>query len=196
MQVNTNETNLKLKIELLDDAGSPITGVAFSDSNLTVSYLLETGTSYIPTVLFAGTAGTYLSDSWVEIGDGIYQYCLPNAAIVANTATLLKVRYSPNRAQYDTVEATIQQCPTTTSSGGSSSTSIEDLVTAQNTIGPLRVKTKDMEVEQHDILKMQRVLERANASAPSLSSLSFVLGRPKCIPTERDTPCGDCCEDI
>lgn len=72
----------------------------------------------------------------------------------------------------------------------------DDLLAAQTAIGPQRVKSKDLEVEQHDIGKLQAVAERNNAVAPSLSSLTFVLGRPKCIPTERDTPCGDCCEDI
>lgn len=51
----------------------------------------------------------------------------------------------------------------------------DDLLAAQTAIGPQRVKSKDLEVEQHDIAKLQAVAERNNAVAPSLSSLPMLV---------------------
>lgn len=70
----------------------------------------------------------------------------------------------------------------------------DDLAAAIAALGPQRVKTKDVEVEQHDILKLQKVMERNVARQPSLASLHFVIAQPKCEPTPKENPCGDCCD--
>lgn len=70
----------------------------------------------------------------------------------------------------------------------------DDLNAAMTALGPQRVKTKDVEVEQHDILKLQKVMERNSAKHPSLASLHFVVAQPKCEPTPKESPCEDCCD--
>ena len=52
-----------------------------------------------------GTLGVYLANSWKEIGAGVYQWCPPDAVIVANTSTIVRAVYGSNRAQHDTIEA-------------------------------------------------------------------------------------------
>ena len=71
---------------------------------------------------------------------------------------------------------------------------ISDITGFMTAIGPQRVKTKDVEVEQHDILKLQKVMERNSTPLPSLASMHFVVAQPKCIPTPKENPCGDCCD--
>ena len=105
MDIRTNETSLITHVRLEDDAGDPITGVAYNDGSLAVSYsLLSAGTWTTPT-LVDGTLGTYLANSWKEIGGGLYQWCPPDAVVVANKATTVRVTYGANASQYDVLNA-------------------------------------------------------------------------------------------
>lgn len=90
---------------LKDSSDDPITGVAFDDASLSLSYNLQTVGTWVTPTLVDGTLGTYLANSWKEIGGGIYQWCPPNAVVVANTNTLVRAVYGANDPQYDTIEA-------------------------------------------------------------------------------------------
>lgn len=105
MLFSTNSASLIQRVLLIDDAGDPITGVAFNSGSLAISYNLQTVGAWVTPVLVDGTLGTYLENSWKEIGGGVYQWCPPNAVVVANTNTLVRAVYGANDPQYDTIEA-------------------------------------------------------------------------------------------
>lgn len=105
MDIRTNETSLITQLLLTDDAGDPITGVAYDDADLAVSYRLVSGGAWVDLTLVDGTLGTFVASSWKEIGGGLYQLCPPDAAIVANTATAVRVTYGANASQYDVLNA-------------------------------------------------------------------------------------------
>lgn len=105
MLVYTNASSLILRLKLVDDANDPVTGIAFDDVDLQMSYLLEASDTWVSPTLVSGTAGTFLANSWVEIGSGIYQWCPPNAVVVQGSTTLIRATYSSYQAQYDTIES-------------------------------------------------------------------------------------------
>ena len=104
MLFESDATSLILRLLLIDDAGDPVTGVAFDDGDLSLSYLLEASGAWVTPTLVSGTAGVYLANSWVEIGGGLYQWCPPAAVVVADTTTLIRATYAANDPQYDTIE--------------------------------------------------------------------------------------------
>lgn len=61
----------------------------------------------------------------------------------------------------------------------SSLTPDADLSSLMTEIGPKRVKTKDMEVEAHDPMKIQQLLERRQTKQTYLSQFGFQIVRPK-----------------
>lgn len=100
-----NSSSLIQRVLLSDSNGDPITGVGFDDADLSLSYNLQTVGSWVTPTLVDGTLGAYLENSWKEIGAGVYQWCPPNAVVVANTNTLVRAVYAANDPQYDTIEA-------------------------------------------------------------------------------------------
>jgi hypothetical protein len=100
-----NSTSLIQRVRLLNDAGDPIIGVAHNSGSLEIAYNLQSDGLWVVTTLVAGTLGTYLANSWVAIGAGLYQWCPPNAAIVANATTLVRATYAANAPQYGKIEA-------------------------------------------------------------------------------------------
>jgi hypothetical protein len=101
----TNATNLIIRVLLKNDSDVAITGILHSNVSLSVGYNLQASGAWVSPSLVDGTLGVYLANSWKEIGAGIYQWCPPNAAIVANTATVIRAIYSTNKPLYDTIEA-------------------------------------------------------------------------------------------
>jgi len=99
-------TNLILNVRLATDGETPITGVTYDSANLSVSWRLHTatGTSFTSPTLVEGTLGTYIANSWKEIGSGLYQYCPPNSAIASGGTTVLKVVYGSNQPRLDSLE--------------------------------------------------------------------------------------------
>jgi len=119
----TDSTSLILRLELLDNSSRAITNVPFDDADLAISYLLESGTDWVTPALVAGTIGTYIENSWVEIGQGIFQWCPPSAAVVAGTKTLVRAVYGANDPQFDSIEAVLG-----TSQGTGSVTVVRSIV--------------------------------------------------------------------
>lgn len=64
---------------------------------------------------------------------------------------------------------------------------LQELLDLSKGIGPKRVKTKEIEIEAHDPLRMQRLLERRSCKPTTLADFGGVLVRPK-----HPGPCGDC----
>jgi hypothetical protein len=106
MIVDRNATSVILHIRLLDTTNSPITGVAFNDSNLALEYMQPSDTGFAALTLTTGVIGTYASASWVEVGDGIYQFCPPDSFVVAGSFVTIRATYDIYPAIYDTLMAT------------------------------------------------------------------------------------------
>jgi hypothetical protein len=92
IQLDRLATNFRARVRLLDAGRNPVTGIAWNAAGIQVQVLSEAGTGFANQTLFSGTVGTYLSNSWAEIGDGWYQYCLPNSYIVPDTQVLIRAR--------------------------------------------------------------------------------------------------------
>lgn len=109
MQVYSNATSLIRTVRLVDDAGDPITAVAYNDASLEVAVRAQSAATWTVLTLVDGTLGSYLANSWKADpdGDGLHQLCLPNSVVVAGTATNIRVTYGANPPQYDTVEAVL-----------------------------------------------------------------------------------------
>lgn len=118
MLFETTKQNLILRVHLLDDNDLPITGVLYSSGSLQISYLLESSGAWVSPALVDGVLGSYNANSWKEVGNGVYQYCPPNGALVTGTTTLLRVTYGANRPQYDTLEPRLIQMAASTGVGG------------------------------------------------------------------------------
>ena len=103
MIADRTANNIILKVELRDDAGQPITGVLFSDVNLTLELWANESTAWGLRTLVDGTLGTYLSDSWKEIGEGLYEYGFPNSFIQPGQRVDLRLKYSTNAPQFDSI---------------------------------------------------------------------------------------------
>ncbi|MCM2369635.1 hypothetical protein [Aporhodopirellula aestuarii] len=108
MIIDRNETQPRLVIQILSSTGSrdPITGITYDDVDLAVSELRPSASSWSTVTLVSGTVGTYLANSFAEIGDGLYQVCLPSASVSAGDTTHIRVVYAANDPQYGTMTAT------------------------------------------------------------------------------------------
>lgn len=119
VQVAKDATSVILWAELVDEQNDPLSGITYDDSDLSV-YKLQPGDTALQAVtLVEGTVGTYLENSWIEIGDGLYQFCPPDSWVVENQSTLVEFSYPGIREQRDLIEATAGG--TTASSSSSSS---------------------------------------------------------------------------
>jgi len=46
-------------------------------------------------------------------------------------------------------------------------------------VGPKRMKTPQVEVEQHDLAELARLADRTGVRAPTLSSMGWCIAQPK-----------------
>ena len=80
MDLPYNATDPILWVYLEKD-GSPVTGIAYNTAGFSLNAYLPGEVAATPVTMIAGTLGTYASNSWVELGQGIYQFC-PGAALL------------------------------------------------------------------------------------------------------------------
>lgn len=106
MIVDRDATEVILLVKLVDLQNVAITGVAHNDASLALEYMQPGDTGFSTLSLVAGTLGTYISASWVEVGGGIYQFCAPDTFVVAGKYTTIKITYDIYDPWYDTVMAT------------------------------------------------------------------------------------------
>ena len=64
---------------------------------------------------------------------------------------------------------------------------IEEFNTLQDAVGPKRVKTKEVEIEAHDPLKIQQLLERQALKPTRFGQFGGTYVKPK----YSDCPCED-----
>jgi hypothetical protein len=105
--INRSAVSVILTVRLANVADDPIVGVGFDDADLEVAWMTSDSDDWNVVALANGTAGTYSENGWSEIGDGIYQYGLPNGAIEPGDRTTIRVTYDTNPPQYDAIDAVI-----------------------------------------------------------------------------------------
>ena len=91
MLVPTNATSVRTPIEVVDSAGNAATGLTHA-SAITFEYRRPADSSWQSVTLVAGGT-SYTSGGFRELGDGVYEICWPNAAIVADESTAIRYTY-------------------------------------------------------------------------------------------------------
>lgn len=76
------------------------------------------------------------------------------------------------------------------------STSAENIETIRELLGPKRVKTPKIEVEQFDLKELDRIAEKSNTFKPSFNNFMFAVASPNgvscvCPNKEYFDPCCD-----
>ncbi len=170
--------NLLLGVHLRDEVDDPITGQAHDAVGLSVAYRLETSGTYVEVSLVAGTPGTYVANSWVEIGDGEYQLCLPNAAFAAGKETKLRVIFGSNDPLFDTVRVgaapltvTCPVTPATITDG-----SLVDAALAEAIAGPRSASVDGVSTTSHslpDLIAAAKFLAAQKAAAQPHRGIRF-----------------------
>jgi hypothetical protein len=107
MIADRNQEDLILTIRMLDDDGSPITGLAWNTPTWEVEYKPYRG-NWTPVTLQAGTLGTWSSGGFVESPelDGLYELGAPNASRISGHRTLWRFKFAANNYRYDSVDYT------------------------------------------------------------------------------------------
>jgi len=157
------------------DAGKGVTGIA---NTITSKYQKDNGTREVLDVT-----------AIEEQEDGVYS--IPYSAAIANVTT--RLLFYPESS-----EDNVQVIPWQWESGARTRTtsttntivitdpipSFEDL---QTTVGPKRVKTKEVEIEAHDPMKLQALRERIATKPTRFGQFGGTYVRPK----YSDCPCED-----
>lgn len=89
MRIAPGATSKIIEIGLLTTAGDEYTGLVYNTSGLTCYYLRAGATSWAEVALADMTLGTWVSGGFVEIGYGLYQLGLPDAAVAAGADWVL-----------------------------------------------------------------------------------------------------------
>lgn len=103
MIVTQNATELILLVKLVDSVGDPITGI--SESGVVMESLSYGDATWQTVTLVAGTAGTFVSNGWVELGSGEYQFCPANSLVVSGRDTRFRATVGANPVQYGFINA-------------------------------------------------------------------------------------------
>jgi hypothetical protein len=85
---NRGGTTFPLFIQVRDDTGDPLPGLAHGD--VTLEYLRSDAGAWTPITLSSGTLGAVGSAQWASAGGGVYQVGVPAAATSAGIMTLLR----------------------------------------------------------------------------------------------------------
>jgi hypothetical protein len=105
--VDRNAEELMLTVRLATAADVPITGVAYNDGTLSVSYMTSASDDWQDITLVDGDVDAWSSAGWAEVGEGIYRLGLPNAAIVPGDRTMIRISRGSNPVRYDSIDAVV-----------------------------------------------------------------------------------------
>ncbi len=96
LQVKNNASEIRVRIRLTDASNLPVTGLLFSNPNLSLAVMGYDDIGFTTQSLNgdAGTVGAYTSNSWLEIDDGVYEYCLPDSYLESGYETIIRAKAS------------------------------------------------------------------------------------------------------
>ncbi len=94
LQVENNASEVRVRIRLTDASNLPVSGIAFNSPNLSLAVMGYSDTGFTVQSLNgdAGTVGVYSSNSWLEIDDGVYEYCLPDSYLESGYETIIRAK--------------------------------------------------------------------------------------------------------
>ena len=104
--IDRNTVNVLVDVRLLNDNGTPNTGLLFNTAGLDVEYKKQEDSSWTSLTLVTMTLGTWVDSGFIEDGDGWYQIGLPSAAIDPGKETRIRVSTTGNDKRYGSVVAT------------------------------------------------------------------------------------------
>jgi hypothetical protein len=106
MIADRNQENLIATFRFLDDDGSEITSLVWNTPGIEIGYKKYGATAWTNLTLVSGTAGTYLSSSFVADpdGDGLYEIGVPNESKVAGHRTVWRFKYGAFQYRYDSID--------------------------------------------------------------------------------------------
>ncbi len=94
LQVENNASEVRVRIRLTDASNLPVSGIAFDSPNLSLAVMGYSDIGFTVQSLNgdAGTVGVYASNSWLEIDDGVYEYCLPDSYLESGYETIIRAK--------------------------------------------------------------------------------------------------------
>lgn len=102
MLVSTAATDVRQPVEVVDSNNAPATGLTYL-SAITFAYLRPADSSWQSVTLASGTSAHTDGGFRVRAGN-VYEFCWPDAAIVAGESTLVRYIYD-GVTHYDVIEA-------------------------------------------------------------------------------------------
>lgn len=106
--VDQTATNVIYPVRIRSDAGEPVNALAFDTAGLSIDYLPAGASAWVSLALVTAIVGTWTDSGFVAMpgGDGWYEIGLPNAAIVFDQTTLVRVKTTGNGYRYGDIAAT------------------------------------------------------------------------------------------
>lgn len=100
-------TSQKIHVFIQDNtkAAAGLAGLVYNSSGLTATYCRDGDTSRTPIAFVPGTLGTWVSSGFVEVGGGVYEIGLPNAALTQGNFVSLTLSGATNMSDYEEVIA-------------------------------------------------------------------------------------------
>ena len=94
LQVENNASEVRVRIRLTDASNLPVSGIAFDSPDLSLAVMGYSDIGFTLQSLNgdAGTVGVYASNSWLEIDDGVYEYCLPDSYLESGYETIIRAK--------------------------------------------------------------------------------------------------------
>lgn len=105
MLVSTAATDVRQPVEVVDSDNAPATGLTYL-SAITFAYLRPADSSWQSVTLASGTS-THTDGGFRVRAGNVYEFCWPDAAIVAGETTLVRYIYD-GVTHYDVIEARLR----------------------------------------------------------------------------------------
>jgi len=102
MLVPRDATNVRHPVEIVDSSNAPATGLGYL-SSITFGYRRASDTSWTNVTLVNGGV-THADGGFRSLGGNVYEFCWPDAVVVAGESTLTRYVYD-GATKYDAIEA-------------------------------------------------------------------------------------------
>ena len=146
MLADRDQQNLIATFRYLDDAGDPITSLAWNTAGISIGYKRYGATSWTNLNLASATVGTYTSNGFVEDpdGNGFYELGVPNASRISGHRTVWRFKHGANQYRYDSIDYVA--IPAQESSGINLEFAIPGVSEVFTTSNSLYVQEREVEV--------------------------------------------------
>ncbi|MCA9137248.1 MAG: hypothetical protein KDB00_10825 [Planctomycetales bacterium] len=107
-EVDQNAVNVIYPVRIRSDAGAAIDDLVYNSVGLSIDYLPAGASVWVSIPLVTAVLGVWTEGGFIAMpgGDGWYEIGMPNAAIIADKTTLVRVKTSGNGYRYGDIAAT------------------------------------------------------------------------------------------